>query len=122
MKTRLDYVQLRQRRPWTEEQARAVLAALGASSQSLAAFCRSHGLVPQRLWWWRKRLGDGVSAVAAPMSLLPVEIVRARPTAVAIEAMGTSPFEVAVGDVVVRVPPDFDEAALRRLVRALGPC
>ncbi len=35
---------------------------------------------------------------------------------------GTPSFEVVVGDVVVRVPAEFDVAALRRLLDALSAC
>jgi len=50
------------------------------------------------------------------MSLLPVQVVRSKRSEVDSTA---APFEVLVGERIVRVPPGFDDDALRRLVRAL---
>ena len=65
------------RRPWTEADARRVLAAWESSGESLAAFARGAGLVPQRLAWWRKRLGT--TALTEPSasgpSFVPVELL-----------------------------------------------
>ena len=68
-------------RRWTEENARRVLAEWEASGQTLAAFARATGLVPQRLSWWRRRLA-GRAPEATPTAeetrapaFLPVEIV-----------------------------------------------
>jgi transposase-like protein len=41
---------------WTEADAREALAALAASGRSLRAFAREHGLDPQRLYAWRRKL------------------------------------------------------------------
>ena len=51
---------LRQHRPWTDEDARFVLDACASSGETLEGFARRMKLVPQRLQWWRKRLGPGV--------------------------------------------------------------
>jgi hypothetical protein len=40
---------------WTEVEARAVLAAQKKSGLSIDAFARDNGLLPQRLYWWRKK-------------------------------------------------------------------
>jgi hypothetical protein len=47
---------------WTEKQARAVLEAWRRSGQSVAAFADAIGVVPQRLYWWKSRLGAGSTA------------------------------------------------------------
>lgn len=44
---------------WTAKEARAVLEAWEKSGESGAAFARSIGVVAQRLFWWRRRLGHG---------------------------------------------------------------
>lgn len=68
-----------ERRPWTEEDARRVIASWEASGESLTSFARSAGLVPQRLAWWRKRLaGNEIAprAVAGPApAFLPVKVL-----------------------------------------------
>lgn len=68
-------------RRWTEEDARRVLAEWEASGQTLAAFARAAGLVPQRVAWWRRRLAGraperrrGAEEPQTP-AFLPVEIV-----------------------------------------------
>ena len=63
-------------RTWTAADARAVLREWAQSGKSGAAFARSIGVVPQRLFWWRERLGReaGADRVA---TLLPVTV---RPT------------------------------------------
>ena len=43
---------------WTPEDARRALAALERSGQSVKAFATEHGLDPQRLYQWRRRLGE----------------------------------------------------------------
>lgn len=60
---------------WTEEEARAVLEAWKESGQSGAEFARSVGVVPQRLFWWRRRLPtEGEVARAKGTTLVPVVV------------------------------------------------
>jgi hypothetical protein len=66
---------------WTEATAREVLAEWAASGQSLSAFAKQAGLVPQRLSWWKKRIGRSASDAAAaaappvaPASFVPVTV------------------------------------------------
>ncbi len=106
MATKPGLMRLGRRQRWTAAEGLAVVVALAASGQSLAAFAGAHGLSAERVRWWRKRLR---AREVAPVALVPVAIVGAR-----------TPFEVVVGAAVVRVPADFDEAALRRLVAALS--
>lgn len=115
MSQKLDYVRLRRRSPWTTDEGEAVVAAFRSSGESVAAFARSRGLGPERLRWWCKRLRSG-SPPEQSISLVPVTIVGGGAIA------PTATFDVAVAGVVVRVPPDFDEPALRRLVQALTRC
>jgi hypothetical protein len=64
---------------WTEIEARSVLGAWKKSGLGLEAFARSRGLVPQRLYWWRKKLGFGVVAYKrVPLALLPVQVTPAK--------------------------------------------
>jgi hypothetical protein len=65
------------REPWSEADARRVLAAWRASGSSLWGFARQHGLHGQRLAYWRKRLSGGSSGQAlVPMaSLVPAVLV-----------------------------------------------
>src|SRR5271166_7206002 len=44
---------------WNEADARAVIAALERSGPPVAVFAASHGLDPQRVYLWRRRLAGG---------------------------------------------------------------
>ena len=79
------------KRPWTEQDAREVLAALEASAESVAAFAGRVGIVPQRLLWWRSRLGRSSG------SFVPVEVTSSGPAVVLTMASGTR-IEVSAAD------------------------
>jgi|HubBroStandDraft_1064217.scaffolds.fasta_scaffold199685_2 hypothetical protein len=53
---------------WTEREARAALAALERSRKPISVFAAEHGLDPQRLYSWRRRLG-GAGPRAANSSI-----------------------------------------------------
>jgi transposase-like protein len=67
---------------WTEEEAHEVLAAWEASGESLTAFGRRVGIVPQRLFWWRKRLAG------AAQSFVPVDVTGSGRAAVVVTERG----------------------------------
>ena len=91
---------------WSEDERRALLAAQAQSGKSLWAFARESGVAYTTLLHWRKR-----ESAASPR-LVPVEI----------ERRGDGHVDVVVGDVVVRVVADVDDALLVRVVRALRSC
>jgi hypothetical protein len=81
-KRRTSATALTQRKPWNEDDAREILDELSASGETLTAFARQKGLVPQRLAWWKKRLGgplpsagvnDARGATFVPVLLRAVE-------------------------------------------------
>lgn len=81
---------------WTEADARFVLRAQHGSGQSVLEFAREHGLIPQRLWRWRSRLGDvsTVTEEVEPLSFAPVVVTGLGRSAVVV---------VRVGDIEVEV-------------------
>jgi len=99
---------------WTEQDARGVLAALRRSGKPVKVFAAEHGLDPQRVYLWRRRLGG------AELTTFRELIVGPGAGRTAAHADGTG-FEIvlATGD-VVRVPPSFDGAALGRLLEVLA--
>jgi hypothetical protein len=106
-----------ERKNWREGDARRALDELAASGLTVGTFARGRGIPPTRLRWWRKRLGESVSAVAmeSPRStteFVPVEIRPARSPLAVLEV-------VVRADMFVRVPVDFDEDMLVRLIRTL---
>lgn len=77
---------------WTDDDARVVLDRWRQSGESVAAFCRKHGLTAERLYWWRKRLV--ASTPTSTLSLVPATIVT-RETTIAIRIPGEVTIEVA---------------------------
>ena len=87
-----------------------MLADLERSGASLAAFARREGLSAERLYRWRARL-----------TKTEPTFIEIRPEA----ALSTGGMleVVLAGGRTVRVPSDFDEVALRRLIAVLeGAC
>jgi transposase-like protein len=102
---------------WTEQDARNALAALHRSGKTVSVFAAEHGLDPQRLYSWRRRLGKAERTTFQELIL--------RPAARISLADGDTPFEVVLrSGVVVRVPASFNSAALERLLDVLrvGAC
>lgn len=68
---------------WTEGQGRQVVAAWRCSGLSASEYARRHGISPQRLSWWCKRLGKSSASeqvdrqMTSTISLIPAD-VRAR--------------------------------------------
>ena len=99
---------------WTEQDAREVLAALARSGKPVGVFAVEHGLDPQRLYSWRRRLGKAERTTFQELTVRP-------PGGWGLVDAEGSGFEIvlASGD-VVRVPPSFDGAALTRLLEVLA--
>jgi Transposase len=97
---------------WTERDARDVLAALHRSGKPVRSFAAEHGLDPQRLYLWRRRLGGAELTTFQELVVRPVA-ARASPE------VGGFEIVLASGD-VVRVPPSFDSAALARLLEVVA--
>ena len=97
-------------RRWTEETARAVLAALERSGKPIRVFAEEHGLDPQRLYAWRRRVARGDRTTFRELIVRPS-------SSVAMRGEAGAAFEIALpSGVVVRVGASFDDAALARLL------
>lgn len=101
-------------RQWREDEARAVLAELAASGESVAAFARRKGLSPQRLSYWRHRLD-----VADAVRFVPVALA-------APSASSDAAIEILVRGVVIRARAEVEGTRVATLVAALAaalpPC
>ena len=62
---------------WREPQARRVLRWWSDSGLSASGFARAHGLNPQRLLWWRKRLKSSEERALAPLTFIPAVVTGA---------------------------------------------
>lgn len=72
------------------------------SGDTIAEFSRKRGLVPERLYLWRKRFAEPTASPARPLTLVPATIVSTNadvvvqlPNGVAIEIASASPAWVA---------------------------
>jgi transposase-like protein len=103
------------RDPWSEAEARAVLAAASRSGLSLAAFARRHDLPDRTLYWWQSQLRTHPNVEPAPQSF-------ARICTHALLSRETTGVEIVVSEAVIRVSPGFCPQTLAQVVAALRPC
>lgn len=95
---------------WTEVEARAALRAWRESGLSISAFAEQRGIVPQRMYWWRTKLGPD-----SEFEMLPVHIKEdARP--------GEPVLVLLRSGHMVKVGRGFDEQAFARAVAVLEQC
>lgn len=95
----------------TESKWRSLIAAQERSGLTAREFAEARGITVATLYWWRSKLRRDAT------ELVPVEVVESE-TVDPVEQRGA--FELRLGDAMtLRVLPGFDEAELRRLVRAL---
>lgn len=96
---------------WTEIEARGVIAAWRKSGLSTIDFARERGIVPQRIYWWRKKLGDGDAMAKGELKLLPVHVSepkRGEPVTVLLRSGH-----------MLKIGRGFDEEAFARVVAVL---
>ena len=97
---------------WSEHEARSAISAWRKSGLSVEDFAKAQGLVPQRIYWWRKRLEKTPAVPANHVKLLPVNLApprsRGEPVAVFLRTGH-----------IVKVGRDFDEEAFARVVALL---
>ncbi|MGQ0836826.1 MAG: IS66 family insertion sequence element accessory protein TnpA [Gammaproteobacteria bacterium] len=101
---------------WTPEDAQRVLAAWHGSGLDLSAWCRREGVEYERVRRWRSRLAvrSRRTATSPTARFLPVRVLGNDPS-----PEGPS-FELELSrGVRLRVPPQFDEASLARLLRVV---
>ena len=103
------------RDPWSEDEARSVLAAASRSGVSLAAFARRHGLSDRTLYWWRSQL-------RAHPNVEPTTGMFARICTQSSPHRELSGIEIVVADAVIRVAAGFDPQTLAQVVAVLRPC
>jgi len=89
-----------------------------ASGLSAAEYGRRHGIPAGTLAWWRWKLrAEGVSLRTRAQRRLPfVEITPAPPES---PRPSREPLELELADVRLRIPADFDEPTLARVLGVL---
>jgi len=111
-------------RIWTRADARQLLDEWATSGESLAAFARRHGVIPQRLSWWRSRIGATPHARVKretshdlPPVFIPVTVRAAEPSASTPAVVELDGSRVRVE---LRVLDDASAAWVASLARSLG--
>lgn len=107
------------RAQWSEHEARAVIAAWRRSGLSVERFAKERALVPQRIYWWRKKLEPSTKAApgGSSLALLPVQITEAstQPS----RARGEPVMVMLRSGHVIKVGRGFDEDAFTRAIAVL---
>jgi hypothetical protein len=102
---------------WTEVEARGVLEAWKRSGASIEAFARARGLVPQRLYWWKRKLG--IAGRRARAALVPVRLAESSIDGVAESRRGEPVTVLLRSGQMLKVGHDFDEQTFARVVALL---
>lgn len=115
------------RRAWLHEEKARIVAEIASSGDSVCAVARRHGLSPQQLFGWRRRLRDAeaASAEAGGLEFVPA-VVDAEPPAVASRGELRSKaetiagaIEIEIGGVKIRIGRGVEAATLTMVLRAL---
>jgi transposase len=101
------------RRRWTDEEKAWIVAESLDPMTTVSAVARRYGLHASQLFVWRQRLA-APAAREAP-AFVPVLLAEDGPAPA--EVVGR--MEIALGPVVVRVGPDVDAGALRRVLEVV---
>jgi phosphoribosylaminoimidazole-succinocarboxamide synthase len=97
----------------TASKWRDLIEAQEKSGLTVREFADLRGIVATTLYWWRSKLRRKAG------DLVPVEVIE-RNIVVGSGRRQASAFELQVDDATTwRIPAGFDEAELRRLIRAL---
>ena len=111
------------RRTWLHEEKVRIVAEIASSGNSVCEVARRHGLSPQQLFGWRRRLRDAEAACAESggLEFVPT-VVEADPPAVVSRSKAQTiagTIEVEIGDVKIRIGCGADAATLTMVLRAL---
>lgn len=100
-------------RDWPDAEKARLIAETMLPGANVSAIARAEGLDPSQLYGWRRKALASGSVV--PLSKEANERVGfAR-----VEAVASSPVEIVIGDVVVRVAGDIEPDHLGRILRAV---
>jgi len=108
------------RRRWSAETKARIVAESLAPGVVISEVARRHDLRPQQLFAWRHQAKQGQLALPADeLSFVPVVASAADAPAGAPSAVPSGIIEIALGDAVVRVPPEVDGKVLAKVLRAV---
>jgi len=91
--------------PLDEAGGRALVVAWQASALSGAAYCRQHGMRPQRLHYWRERLGYPIKVVAVARRTTVSSSVASGFVEMVVGAPPTTDVDIVVGGACIPIQP-----------------
>jgi transposase len=112
------------RRAWLHEEKVRIVAEIASSGDSVCAVARRHGLSPQQLFGWRRRLRDAevAAAEAGGLEFVPAVVDAERPARgelrLKVETIAGA-IEIEIGGVKIRIGRGVDAATLTMVLRAL---
>jgi transposase len=80
---------------------------------NVSAIARAEGLDPSQLYGWRRKALASGSVVALS------KVAKEKVSFARVEAVASSPVEIVIGDVVVRVAGDIEPDYLGKILRAV---
>jgi transposase len=108
------------RRRWSDEAKARIVAESLAPGVVISEVARRHDLRPQQLFAWRHQARQGRLVLPTEeLAFVPVVRTAADAPPAATSALPAATIEVALGDVVVRVPPAVDGRLLAKVLRAV---
>ena len=114
------------RRRWSREEKEQLVAASFEPGVTVSAIARSAGMHASQLFRWRKELcqrSDASEPRFLPVEVVPTEVSAAPQAPAPVRRAGrprkSSPIEIEIGGCRVRVDPDVDPHALRRVLDVL---
>jgi len=96
---------------WTEIEAREALRAWRKSGRTIAEFARGRGLVPERLYQWKRKLNFDEDVEMVAVSVVESARPRGEPVLVLLRSGH-----------MLKVGRGFDEEAFARAVAVLDAC
>ena len=117
---------LERRRRWSREEKEQLVAASFEPGVTVSEIARSAGMHASQLFRWRKELcqrSDAREPRFLPVEVVPTEVSAAPQAQAPVRRAGrprkSSPIEIEIGGCRVRVDPDVDPHALRRVLDVL---
>jgi len=118
------------RRTWSKADKARIVAEIGASGVLVCAVARRHGLSPQQLFGWRRRLREAAAGYceAGELKFVPAVVDKGAPAPVAgrertaLRCKSTPDvgmIEVDVEGVTIRIGRGADATMIAAIVRAL---